>query len=181
MHWPVNIERRTFQLPLFSDNLRHPDSYVYLSAINALCELSSWHHKTCLPKMMFLLKNWSVDEACDDESGKYLEVIENHMLFIEADEKETKKWNQVRCQVQMGESIAKVVLSLGDLAPSYFNELSQFFLANSQHEDHIVSASALSGLANLILACRGRFFTKIINEVSSLTSVVKNFLSRKLL
>lgn len=84
----------------------------------------------------------------------------------------------MRCQVQMGESIAKVVLSLGELAPSYFNELSQFFLNNAQHDDCIVSASALSGLANLILACRGRFFTKIINEVSTFTqleSSIKHF------
>lgn len=65
----------------------------------------------------------------------------------------------------MGEALAKVVYILGDLAPSYFNELSQFFLDNAKHEDPIVSASTLSGLANLILACRGRFFSKIINEV----------------
>jgi hypothetical protein len=41
-----------------------------LAAINALCELSSWHHKICLPKMMFLLKNWDyqVDEE-EDEIG----------------------------------------------------------------------------------------------------------------
>lgn len=87
--------------------------------------------------------------------------------FIFCLEKQGDKWNAIRCQVQMGEAIAKVVYSLGDLAPSYFNELSQFFLNTAKHEDQIVSASALSGLANLILACRGRYFTKIIHEVKN--------------
>jgi hypothetical protein len=58
------------------ENLRHPDSYVYLAAINALCELSSWHHKTCLPKMMFLLKNWGADE--DENCGDEAETSGNH-------------------------------------------------------------------------------------------------------
>lgn len=34
-----------------------------------------------------------------------------------------------------------------------------------KHSDELIRASALSGLANLILACRGRYFDKILQEV----------------
>jgi hypothetical protein len=135
---------------------------VYLAAINALAELSSWHHKVCLPKMMFLLRNWNNEDGNDsdeEEDGGVKRAIDN--------------WDHIRCQVQIGEAIAKVVLSLGDLAPTYFDELSQFFLANVKHEDQTISASALSGLANLILACRGRYFAKIIHEVALHISLFK--------
>lgn len=115
--------------------------------------------------MMFLLKNWDVqgDDEEDEIGSECVLFLYYNEIFLE---KEANKWNKIRCQVQLGEAIAKVVYSLGDLAPSYFNELSIFFLENAKREDQIVGASALSGLANLILACRGRYFTKIINEVS---------------
>ncbi|KAI6241204.1 hypothetical protein M3Y99_00344000 [Aphelenchoides fujianensis] len=125
-----------------TENLRHFDSYVYLAAINALVELTSWKHAIFLPKMMFLLQNQKADERdSDDEEA-------------EATAKD-KITTNARCQAQMGEALAKVAVELGDLAPSYFDQLSRFFLSNVHNEDSTVCASSLSGLASLIVACRG--------------------------
>lgn len=53
------------------ENLRHFDSYIYLTAINALAELTSWRHAQFLPKMMFLLQQYSTtaDEESDEEES----------------------------------------------------------------------------------------------------------------
>lgn len=71
----------------------------------------------------------------------------------------------LRCRVQMAETLAKVAIELGDLAPSYFNNLYSLFITAATDQDSLVVSSALCGLANLIMACRGRFFSKNIQEV----------------
>lgn len=114
---------------------------------------------------MFLLKTWDNEKDGDSDDEGENGTYPHPDSVPDESSKQNDNWNRIRCQTQMGESIAKVVIGLGDLAPSYFDKLSQFFLTNAQHEDHIASASALSGLASLILACRGRYFTKIIHEV----------------
>ncbi|KAI6178386.1 FHA domain-containing protein [Aphelenchoides besseyi] len=127
-----------------TENLRHFDSYVYLATINALVELTSWKHSTFLPKMMFLFNNTEDDnQDSDDEEAEELS--------------KDKIATKARCKAQLGEALAKVAVELGDLAPFYFDKLPLFFLLNVRNEDPIVCASSLSGLASLIVACRGHY------------------------
>ena len=165
---------------VYSDNLRHFDSYVYLTTINALAELTSWKHAQFLPKMMFLLTRLgtstsddSDEEGEDDSRSEYLtasNVI--HTLSAAFADKNAGVSTSLRCRVQMGEALAKVAIELGALAPSYFNAMYALFIeATTTNDDALVSASALCGLANLVVACRGRCFTKNIHEVSRLMSV----------
>ncbi|KAI6226018.1 RTP1-C1 domain-containing protein [Aphelenchoides besseyi] len=135
-----------------TENLRHFDSYVYLATINALVELTSWKHATFLPKMMFLFNITEVDNQ--DSDDEEVEKLPKDKIATKA-----------RCKVQLGEALAKVAVELGDLAPFYFDKLPLFFLLNVQNDDPIVCASSLSGLASLVVACRGRKFVKNIHEI----------------
>jgi len=70
----------------------------------------------------------------------------------------------MRCK--LGEALAKISKQLGDFSPVYFDELSSALLGMIENSnDEMVRASALSSLADLVVACRGRYFDKILQEL----------------
>ncbi|KAI1730816.1 transport and Golgi organization protein 6 like protein [Ditylenchus destructor] len=143
------------------------DSFVFLAVINALAELSYWKSEPFLGRLVKLFVEWSEIPVAshDDEDAKVL----------------AQKKIMNRCKV--GEALSKVCKQLGDFSPVYFDQLSNTFLSIVEcSKDEMVQASAISSLADLILACRGRYFDKMlqelllcVNQILSSSHIKRNF------
>jgi len=135
--------------------LSNSDSYVFLTAINALAELSMW---------------WT-----EPYFGRLVDHFSRTEITSDADLMHKSK---------MGEVLAKICRELGDFSPFYFDKLSNAMLAMVKPaNDELVQASALGSLSNLVLACRGHYFDRIFQElllcIFQLLSTAKHNLIRR--
>uniref|UniRef100_A0A1I7S7H1 CHAT domain-containing protein n=1 Tax=Bursaphelenchus xylophilus TaxID=6326 RepID=A0A1I7S7H1_BURXY len=125
-------------------NIHHPDSYVYLSAINSLSHLVLWKHSEFLGKMIFLFLNWEC--SCEDNDSKNCDICN-------------------RNQIQLGEAISRILLELGEISVVYYGQLNTVFTAMLNHHSDIVVSSSLSAFSNLIQVSKGKFLWKNFFEL----------------
>ncbi|KAJ1370740.1 hypothetical protein KIN20_032540 [Parelaphostrongylus tenuis] len=137
------------------DLILDPDSYVYLAAINALAE-AACYGSTYLREMITLFKNFNGTKATDAKIQAAYESSEDVASTVNTD---------VILRSRLCEVLGKVFRVLGDMSPIWMDESAGVFLSCLTDKDEIIRASALSSLAELILACRGRNIEKYLEEV----------------
>ncbi|CAD5206667.1 unnamed protein product [Bursaphelenchus okinawaensis] len=135
-------------------NIKHADSYVYLSSVNALAQLVLWKHSEYLTKVMFLFRHWECQ--CEDEKGECESCSKG--------------------QVQLGEAISRVLWELGEVSAIYYDQLNLVFTKMLALSDDVVLSSALSGFVNLVEATKGKYLWKNFFE---LLFACQEFLSPK--
>ncbi|XGW18797.1 hypothetical protein V3C99_002971 [Haemonchus contortus] len=132
------------------DSIVDPDSYVYLAAINALAE-AACYSSTFLRELITLFKTFrgSTESPCKENA--------------EIDTTTADTATIVRSR--LCEVLGKVFRVLGDLSPVWMDESAGVFLSCFSEKDEIIRTSALSSLAELILACRGKNIEKYLEEI----------------
>ncbi|XP_030646523.1 transport and Golgi organization protein 6 homolog [Chanos chanos] len=108
-------------LMLFLENLRHEDSFVYLSSIQGLASLADAFPEQVLQRLL--------GEYERDPSGG--------------------REHSVETRLKVGEALMRASRAMGDLAPHYGRPLIGAFLRGTRDEDGSVRASCLSNLGEV--------------------------------
>lgn len=114
------------------------DSYVYLSAINCLCEMGLYN------KNMF------------EDTIEYYEEMSNQP------QKDTKMIIRVG---RVAEAIGKLLLARGEISVTYFDRLATLFMKGIDEPEEILRASSCGAFGNLMIATRGRGSEKWLGQV----------------
>ena len=146
-------------LTIFTERLKHDDSYIYLAAINGLVELSSTHSQKVLD---VLCREYAqLDKVCssvDQKTG----VLKGKPCSGVMKKRGTE---QVEWRLKVGEALVKVVQGCGELLPHYSQLVLSAILSNTIDEDSTIRASSYSNLAD-VCQLLGHTFTSIQHEVS---------------
>ncbi|CAB3402357.1 unnamed protein product [Caenorhabditis bovis] len=130
------LEHEIFSI--VSDLIMDRDSYVYLAAINCLCEI-----------------------ACYDR--KYLQEIIN--LYFAMNQKEKTCEDDTIRRGRMGEALGKVFRIFGEVSILYLDEIARMFTQTMREDEEIIRASCCCALGDIIVACRGRGIEKYLDEM----------------
>lgn len=131
---------------IFTENLRHTDSYVYLAAIDGLVALASTMPKDIIP---LLCQEYVYYMSSPDDPSKEKGVSE-----------------RVQHVLKLGEALVRVARALGDiLLPHYYEILLSAIMVNTRSPDVAVRTSALSNLAD-VCGLLHWSFGRVQNEVS---------------
>lgn len=148
---PDVIAKKDIILCLFQENLKHEDSFIYLSAINGIATLA-----TSYPQ-------------------KVIELLVREFIDVTSASKESTISPDTRAKI--GEILVRVTRSLGELAPAYKNILINGFLCGTRDVDPLVRASSLSCLGELckVLGYRlGNIITEVIFCIGSIIKTDKS-------
>jgi hypothetical protein len=122
-------------LDIFSANLHHTDTYIYLPAINGLTTLASHNPQTVIPLLCKEYAHFTEEEdkqrGTSDESttgGKHIE-------------------RALQWRLKIGEALVAIAKDCHDLLPHYSESFISSILYNVHHFDPLIRASALSNLA----------------------------------
>lgn len=138
------VKKQDLILHVFEEKLTHPDSYIYLSAVNGLAAMADNFPEKVIPRLIDLFR--------DPESEiQNAEAIPSEM------------------KIKLGESIVKASRSLGPIIPKYRDILLGAFLQGAKDTDPLVRASSLSNLGE---ACKQLHFSlgNVIHEIFSCCS-----------
>lgn len=129
---------------VFEEKLTHPDSYIYLSAVNGLAAMAETFPEKVVPRLIELFS----DPESEIQNG---EAVPSEM------------------KIKLGESIVKASRSLGSTIPKYRDLLLNAFLQGVKDQDPLVRASSLSNLGE---ACKLLHFSlgNVIHEIVSCCS-----------
>lgn len=133
--------QRLFEYGVFDavkDMVADDDSYVYLSAINCLCEMGLYN------KNMF------------EDTIEYYEEMSNQP------QKDTKMIIRVG---RVAEAIGKLLLARGEISVTYFDRLATLFMKGIDEPEEILRASSCGAFGNLMIATRGRGSEKWLGQV----------------
>ncbi|OWR44543.1 Transmembrane and coiled-coil domain-containing protein 7 [Danaus plexippus plexippus] len=122
------ISKRHFIFCLFQEQLRHPDSYMYLASVNGIASLAM--HCTA--------------EALSILCREYLEVSPD----IRNNESENQN---AELRMKIGDVIVKVTRRLGEMAVVHKTILLNTMLCACKDDDPLIRTSALSNLAEIAL------------------------------
>ncbi|CAG9566732.1 unnamed protein product [Danaus chrysippus] len=122
------ISKRHFVFCLFQEQLKHPDSYMYLASVNGIASLAM--HCT--------------SEALSTLCKEYLE--------ISSDIRNKESENQsAELRMKIGDVIVKVTRRLGEMAVVHKTILLNTMLCACKDDDPLIRTSALSNLAEIAL------------------------------
>ncbi|XP_046735251.1 transport and Golgi organization protein 6 homolog isoform X2 [Diprion similis] len=141
------IAQKDIVLYLFQENLKHEDSFIYLSAINGLATLASVYPE------------------------KVIEVLVHEFIDITSASKECTISPDNRAKI--GEILVKVTRSLGELAPAYKNILINGFLCGTRDVDPLVRTSSLSCLGELCKVLGYRLGNIIVEVIFCIGCIIK--------
>ncbi|XP_066597837.1 uncharacterized protein Tango6 isoform X2 [Prorops nasuta] len=136
---PVAIARKTIILRLFEENLKHDDSFIYLSAINGFCALA-----TSFPQVV-------------------LETLVQEYIDMPQRVIDSEFTSETR--MKLGEILVKTTRSLGEMTFVHKNLLINGFLCAARDSDPFIRASSLSCLGELckVLGFRiGHIITEVL-------------------
>ncbi|XP_078400832.1 transport and Golgi organization protein 6 homolog isoform X2 [Cetorhinus maximus] len=131
---------------VFLENLKHEDSFVYLSSIQGLSVLSDVYPAQILPRLL--------DEYHTSPQG-------------------AEKTRCVETRMKMGEVLMRSTRALGETASHYRDPLIRVFLMGTRDSDSTMRASSLSNLGEL---CQRLDFAlgSVVHEVTAcLAAIVK--------
>ncbi|XP_022106681.1 transport and Golgi organization protein 6 homolog isoform X2 [Acanthaster planci] len=123
---PKAIQKQEMLVGIFEENLSHEDSYIYLSAIQALSCVADVFPDRVIPHLC------QEFVACQQEDG------------IKKRPRRT-----VETRVKLGETLVRATRRLGELVPRYGKVLLGAFLHGAQDTDAVMRASSLSNLADV--------------------------------
>ncbi|PIO65582.1 HEAT repeat protein [Teladorsagia circumcincta] len=145
----IELDKWLFQA--LKDAIADSDSYVYLAAINALAE-AACYGSTYLRELITLFKTFrgsAVTSKSEDVETECSSTADTETIV----------------RSRLCEALGKVFRVLGDMSPVWMEESAGVFLSCLSEKDEIIRASALSALAELILACRGKNIEKYLEEI----------------
>nr|CAD7427174.1 unnamed protein product [Timema monikensis] len=125
---------------VFQENIRHTDSYIYLSSIDGLAAMANIFPSTILHALLD-----EFNEIRSRRNGSEDEISQLKM--------------------KVGEALMRATKSLGDILPSYKTTLMNSFLSGTKDIDPFVRASSLSNVGALcqLLGFRvGNHMTEIL-------------------
>ncbi|XP_034826313.1 transport and Golgi organization protein 6 homolog [Maniola hyperantus] len=125
---PETISKRHYVFCLLQEQLKDPDSYIYLSAINCIASLASH----CTSDILGVLCKEYLDISTEPESK------ENRNRAAEL-------------RVKIGDVIVKVTKRLGEMAVLHKSILLNTILCACRDDDPLIRTSALSNLAEIAL------------------------------
>ncbi|KAJ8042495.1 Transport and Golgi organization protein 6-like [Holothuria leucospilota] len=142
------LQKQETLLNLFLEHLAHEDSYIYLTAVNALVSLADRFPEqviTCL-----------CDEYSLDKENK------------------SKVKRTVETRLKLGEALVKATRSLGEMAPHYSKPLLNAFLSRTHDEDGDIRASSLSNLGEICQLLKFSVSGSIQEIFNCLTSILQS-------
>ncbi|XP_045762216.1 transport and Golgi organization protein 6 [Maniola jurtina] len=128
---PETISKRHYVFCLLQEQLKDPDSYIYLSAINCIASLAE--HCTC--------------DVLGVLCKEYLD-ISTELNNIESKENRNRA---AELRMKIGDVIVKVTKRLGEMAVLHKNVLLNTVLCACRDDDPLIRTSALSNLAEIAL------------------------------
>jgi len=145
---PCTVARKAIILHLFQENLKHEDSFIYLTSINGLCALA-----TAFPK----------------------EVIETLMPeYIDMPNRAAGAEITVETRIKLGEILVKTTRALGEMSVVHKNALVNGFLCATRDADPLVRASSLSCLGELCKVLNFRLGDILLEILYCIACVVKS-------
>ncbi|XP_041047651.1 transport and Golgi organization protein 6 homolog [Carcharodon carcharias] len=143
---PDALSNQEKVLSVFLENLKHEDSFVYLSSIQGLSALSDVYPAQILPRLL--------DEYQTSPQG-------------------AEKTRCVEMRMKMGEVLMRSTRALGEIASHYRDPLFRVFLMGTRDSDSTMRASSLSNLGELC-QCLDFALGSVVHEVTAcLAAIVK--------
>lgn len=132
-----------------------------------MAELAYWKTDPYLDRLIELFLKWDkIRLSKPNGSDAHYDSDDDISEPDVGDADPTPEQRSLVSRGKIGESLAKVLRQLGDFSPLYFDRLCDALLPMARNHDEIIRCSALSALADLVMACRGRYYDKAIQEVS---------------
>ena len=157
-------------LSLFTEYLKHEDSYLYLAAINGLVALASLPD-TQNSVIATLCQSYAQLPHPPSREGMSQVVMETGQLRGKNRQTDAhtcmgSSGYSVEVRMKLGEALVRVARRCGDLLPHYLDQITAAIFTNVKDSDPLIRASSLSNLADV---CAGVpfSFTRIRNEVSA--------------
>ncbi|VDK48309.1 unnamed protein product [Anisakis simplex] len=149
------VERNDQIMKIVMKKVTDSDSYVYLTAINAMAELAYWKREYFEAMLEFFV----------DPHGKLIAIIDEMECCEQMKSNEKEDFLLVQ-RVKIAEAFGKVCRALGDMAPWHFDRLIDPLLSLIMHaEDEQLKSSCVCTIADLVIACKGRKISKHLNEM----------------
>lgn len=173
---PESLSHSHTLLSVFTECLTHPDSYVYLAAINGLVSLSKIPD-ACDYVISTLCQGYAQlnctsapkkDSLVDLETGQlrtHLPINENKSPSkIDPSGGSRNEKLSVEVRMKLGEALVKVAWSCGELLPHYLDQITSAIFSNVNDPEPLIRASSLSNLADFCAGVK-LSFSRIKNEV----------------
>ncbi|XP_033626737.1 transport and Golgi organization protein 6 homolog [Asterias rubens] len=139
------MQKKDMLLGIFVENLSHEDSYIYLSAIQALSCVADVFPERVIPHL------------CEEFVGG---------------KKKVKR--EVETRVKLGEALVRAIRSLGELVPRYANTLLGTLLQGAQDTDAVIRASSLSNMADVCKLLRFSLGPNLHEVLNCLMTILKS-------
>ncbi|KAL3860129.1 hypothetical protein ACJMK2_010294 [Sinanodonta woodiana] len=120
---PEALEKTEVILKIFSENLDHPDSYLYLAAVSGLVTLSDQKPDVIVPQLCTEFANFGATQS------------------------EIKRSSELR--MKLGECLVKTCRKLGGTLPKYREMMLKAVLSGCKDVDPFIRASSLSNLGDV--------------------------------
>ncbi|PNF27086.1 hypothetical protein B7P43_G08525 [Cryptotermes secundus] len=137
-------------LRIFQENLKHEDSFIYLSSINGLAVMANVFPNTVIKAL--------VEEY--EEMRTRRKVTDNSSSAV--------------LKMKVGEVLVRVTKLLGDLVPPYKAMLLNAFLVGTKDSDHFVRASSLSNLGEVCKALGFRIGPVVTEILMCIRSIIQS-------
>ena len=146
-------------LPLLKQRLNHPDTYIYLSAINGLAALASScsTHRDKVVAMLCqeyaALSGPPSREAAtrvDKETGQLKSTASAALKDDSLKESGVREQRSLELRMKLGETLVRVARETNELLPRYMEQMMASILSNVRDPDPLVRASSLSNLADVV-------------------------------
>ncbi|XP_034187175.1 transport and golgi organization 6 [Osmia lignaria lignaria] len=142
------INRREIILQLFKENLKHEDSFIYLTAINGLCTFAVAYPQIVIETLV----------------QEYIDMPQR--ISIGELTAETR--------MKLGEILVKVTRGLGEMVSVYKNLLINGFLCATRDPDSLVRSSSLSCLGELCKVLGFRLGDTVLEVMYCITCIIKS-------
>ncbi|GFG37493.1 hypothetical protein Cfor_00861, partial [Coptotermes formosanus] len=138
-------------LRIFQENLKHEDSYIYLSSINGLAVMANVFPNTVIKTLVEEYEAVRTKKTMTDNNNSSAEL-----------------------KMKVGEVLVRVTKLLGDLVPPYKAMLLNAFLVGTKDSDHFVRASSLSNLGEVCKALGFRIGPVVSEILMCVRSIVQS-------
>ncbi|CAG5116369.1 unnamed protein product [Candidula unifasciata] len=140
-------DKQEMLLKIFLENIAHADSYIYLAAVNGLAALSDLYPDQVIPCLTSEFRSMCA-KTHSSKSGE--------------------------TALKVGESLVKATKRLGELTPKYRDLLLPVILCGCRHDDALVRASSLSGLADVCKLLRFSIGPMLHEIVTCCRDIIKS-------
>ncbi|XP_031563618.1 transport and Golgi organization protein 6 homolog [Actinia tenebrosa] len=147
---PKALAQADTLLKIFTDQLSHDDSYIYLAAIQGMVALAAVKTELVLP---YLAREFATCRNAQQGTANYKRSPETKM--------------------KLGEALVKAVRECGELIPRYSQHLMSSLLSGVKDPDEMVRASSLSNIGDMCKLLRYSVGPIIQEIFSCLSSVLQ--------